>query len=779
MPKAVLSNRIYLSRTPELHDKLIKDLTYVLPPIQPGYPNQSYCDVTRVNKNILTIPIGRMDLIPAGYEIEDKRVLLPAQFPKFGFTLRPSQEEVVDQLNDSCLVNANPSWGKTFCAIAMAAKLEQKTLVIVHTAFLRQQWIDEVEKTLDIKAGEIGGGKNFTDSPIVIATMQSLKSKMQEIRSTYGTIIIDECLDYKTRIDTLEYGYETIGKIVNQKMPVHVKSWNGKTFEYKKVLNYFKNKHTEEFIKYYFSDSTSLRCTLNHTLYTYKNGKIIKDIAGNVIENDWVVTDKKHKSSNHIQHNKDIILGCIIGDGSLQQTINSHTVRVRITHGEAQKEYLEYKREILNNICGTTDLVKGKSGYKKENNIYSFNSLTFSDTDNWYYSLYKNESRKQYISKELAELLTIESWSLMYQDDGSMQTTLCNFHIYMDELSTNYLINSLNKLFDVKAYYNTVEKNGNKLRIIVLNTKDSEKFINKIAHLIHPNLEYKKGKFARHIKFVGIKPIKDFANFSVTKVLAIDFCKPTNNHRYNIEVEDNHNYIANGILVSNCHHIVANVFKNIVDDCRARYKIGLSATLWRKDGKHVMFHDYTGKGLFQPIDENKIESEIIIVNSGIPFSSDSKRPWALRVNDLFEREDYLELVVNLSQAQVDRGHKVLTVSERVAFLETCGAVLENFQVIAGKSARDTVDLDNHDGILGTGKIFAEGVNYPRLSSLIMAYPINNRALLRQLIGRIERPFEGKLTPESIDIAMEGRTAKNQLAQRINFYSNEGYKIRYI
>ena len=61
----------------------------------------------------------------------------------------------------------------------------------------------------------------------------------------------------------------------------------------------------------------------------------------------------------------------------------------------------------------------------------------------------------------------------------------------------------------------------------------------------------------------------------------------------------------------------------------------------------------------------------------------------------------------------------------------------------------------------------------------MAFPINNRALLKQLIGRIERIQEGKMTPEAIDISLDGRTAKMQLSQRLNFYTEEGYKLRYI
>jgi hypothetical protein len=53
--KAVLSNRIYLTRTKELQDKLIKELTYTLPPTRPGGKPETICDVTKVNNNVITI----------------------------------------------------------------------------------------------------------------------------------------------------------------------------------------------------------------------------------------------------------------------------------------------------------------------------------------------------------------------------------------------------------------------------------------------------------------------------------------------------------------------------------------------------------------------------------------------------------------------------------------------------------------------------------------------------------------------------------------------------
>lgn len=192
MKKAVISNRIYISVDDKLKKEISKELTYKIPPRIPTDPPEIIKTVTRVRTDLLSIPVGRMDLIPQDYEIVDKRVNKPVEFPEFKFDLRPAQKEVHDDIVDNCIINAWTSWGKTFTGIAIAAKLGQKTLVVVHTTNLRNQWAIEVEKTLGIKPGIIGSGKCEIDSPIVIGNTQSLYRKLDIIRKEFGTIILDE-----------------------------------------------------------------------------------------------------------------------------------------------------------------------------------------------------------------------------------------------------------------------------------------------------------------------------------------------------------------------------------------------------------------------------------------------------------------------------------------------------------------------------------------------------------------------------------------------------------
>ena len=190
--KAVLSNRIYLNVTEAQRDLIDRELTYKIPTYNPLDPPLIIKNMARVRKDMITIPSGREDLIDDDYEVVDKRVLIPAEFPEFQYELRPSQEEVYQKVEDNCIINAWVSWGKTFTALAIAAKLKQKTLVVVHTIALRSQWEREVEKVFGIKPSIVGSGKFNLDGPIVIGNVQTLTRRVPDIASEFGTIILDE-----------------------------------------------------------------------------------------------------------------------------------------------------------------------------------------------------------------------------------------------------------------------------------------------------------------------------------------------------------------------------------------------------------------------------------------------------------------------------------------------------------------------------------------------------------------------------------------------------------
>ena len=426
--KAVLSNRIYMDCSPELQRDLDKELTYLIPSHNPNDPPQVICNLGIVRPGLISIPIGRTDLIPGYYDIIDKRIRNIVKFPDFKFDLRPSQQEVYDKIEDNGIINAWVSWGKTFTGLAIAAKLGQKTLIVTHTVALRNQWAKEVEKVFGINASIIGSGNWDISGPIVIGNTQTLYRNLEKIHKVFGTIILDEM-----------------------------------------------------------------------------------------------------------------------------------------------------------------------------------------------------------------------------------------------------------------------------------------------------------------------------------------------------------------------HHVSSPTFNRIIDSNYCRYKIGLSGTIERKDGKHVVFRDYFGNKLFQPPKENYMVPSIHLVASEIRFQDGAKTPWANRVTALTNDEEYIHTVSMLAAAYAARGHKVLVVSDRVAFLKNCAKLTGDKAVcVTGEIAHedreklvDEILYGNKNVLYGTQSIFSEGISVDTLSCLILGTPVNNEPLLTQLIGRVIRKKEGKISPVIVDIHLKGNTARKQAANRSGYYIKQGYEMKYI
>jgi superfamily II DNA or RNA helicase len=197
MPKAILSNKIYLDTTPELTKELVKALTYkIKKPPRPGLTHFSMYDIVKTYKiigpKVIAIPSGRLDLIPTDYEIIDRRSVNEMPFPYPKSELRSEQLEVYNQVDGMCFINAMVGWGKTYTALHIARKLEQKTLIVCHTTVLRDQWIEEATNLFGMKIGVIGSGEFDIDHAIVVGNIQTLSKRLPDIAKEFGTVILDE-----------------------------------------------------------------------------------------------------------------------------------------------------------------------------------------------------------------------------------------------------------------------------------------------------------------------------------------------------------------------------------------------------------------------------------------------------------------------------------------------------------------------------------------------------------------------------------------------------------
>jgi superfamily II DNA or RNA helicase len=241
------------------------------------------------------------------------------------------------------------------------------------------------------------------------------------------------------------------------------------------------------------------------------------------------------------------------------------------------------------------------------------------------------------------------------------------------------------------------------------------------------------------------------------------------------------------IILDEMHHVSSPTFSKILDTNYCRYKIGLSGTIERKDGKHVVFRDYFGSKLFKPPKENYMTPSIHLVHSEIRFMDGAKIPWANRVTKLANDEEYRHTISMLAAGYAAKGHKVLVVSDRVGFLKTCAELTgEKAVCVTGEVSHeereklvDRILYGDANVLYGTQAIFSEGISVDNLSCLILGTPVNNEPLLTQLVGRVIRKKEGKIDPVVVDIHLRGKTAQRQASNRVGFYMKQDWSMKYL
>ena len=235
------------------------------------------------------------------------------------------------------------------------------------------------------------------------------------------------------------------------------------------------------------------------------------------------------------------------------------------------------------------------------------------------------------------------------------------------------------------------------------------------------------------------------------------------------------------IILDEAHHCPATTFASIIDSFHARYRIALSGTMIRKDQKHIVFRDYFGDHVVKPPQSDTMTPTIKIIKPGITLKPNAT--WVEKINTLTQDDNYRRFIAALALTQMSKGHSVLVIADRVDFLEKVSEYVgEESVLVTGTKGEDRNIAKQQllDGtkkcICGSRQIFSEGLSVNILSCVILAVPMSNDSLLEQIVGRVQRLHEDKLTPLVIDIQFSGYADKKQNNDRLGLYMRKGWEI---
>ena len=381
---------------------------------------------------------------------------------------------------------------------------------------------------------------------------------INQLREKIG--VLYGCFFYDARVVLADGTTEMIGKIVNQKLPVEVLSYDAKTGSIgpKRVVNWFNNGLAEEFLQITVAKPRTggraeLACTPNHLIRT-PSGWVE---AGNLKVGDRVLEALPHYLSDF---QMTALRGTLMGDGALSPTRNGSAARFRYTHCAAQTDYADWKASLFSNLDATRHV--------RTDSVVTYDFQPMPELAALRQSVYV-DGKKVFDDDYLKDLAPL-SLALWYMDDAHFairskgvqkRTEGLSGRVEivveaMESATRERLVSYLADTWDVQA--RLIQKGKSKKAALVFNTAEAVKLQAIIAPYVHPSMEYKllprfRGLFAVSPEFVPM-----VLRLMPMPVLDIQV-KPKSRsmHRFDIEVEGSHNYFVNGVMVHNSPEVTS------------------------------------------------------------------------------------------------------------------------------------------------------------------------------------------------------------------------------
>ncbi len=220
------------------------------------------------------------------------------------------------------------------------------------------------------------------------------------------------------------------------------------------------------------------------------------------------------------------------------------------------------------------------------------------------------------------------------------------------------------------------------------------------------------------------------------------------------------------VILDECHHVPAKMFREVVSRFKGKYRFGLTATPERKYNDGKLIAAYLGDVVYtvqkSDVDKvstvvgveknrgDKIEPDQVIVTATAvqaPFG-DTPRHFPLVAKVISNDSNRNAIIVAGIAKEAKNGKTILVLTERKEHAEMLRAHLRrDFETILfsgdlsarqKKRAVQRIKSGRFQILIATGQILGEGTDIANLDVLFLAFPVSFHGKLAQYVGRIRR-----------------------------------------